>query len=158
MTDRVPFILVVDDDPGTLDSLRFLFEDEGYRVQTTEKGDYAESLRDENGGLPDLIVLDVLLSGKDGRTICRKLKSQDQTRHIPIVMISAYPDAERSTQEVGADAFVAKPFAIDQVLTTVAALLSPSSGRTNTPTDSGAAEPEADDRRRSSATAAQWEK
>ena len=116
MTDRPSFILMVDDDPAILDSLRFLFEDEGYRVQTSEKGEYAESLRDENGGLPDLIVLDVLLSGKDGRTICRKLKSQDETRHIPIVMISAYPDAERSTKDVGADAFVAKPFAIDEVL------------------------------------------
>ncbi len=124
MTDRPPYILVVDDDPAILDALRFLFEDEGYRVQTSEKGDYAESLRDDNGGLPDLIVLDVLLSGKDGRTICRKLKSQDQTRHIPIVMISAYPDAEHSAKEVGADAFVAKPFAIDEVAAIVASLLS----------------------------------
>jgi len=123
VTDQAPFILIVDDDPSILDALRFLFEDEGYRVQTSEKGDYAESLRDENGGLPDLIVLDVLLSGKDGRTICRKLKSQEETRHIPVVMISAYPDAERSSKEVGADAFVAKPFAIDEVLATVAALL-----------------------------------
>jgi DNA-binding response OmpR family regulator len=129
VTDRAPFILVVDDDPAILDSLRFLFEDEGYRVQTSEKGEYAESLRDENGGLPDLIVLDVLLSGKDGRTICRKLKSQDMTRHIPVVMISAYPDAEHSSKEVGADAFVAKPFAIDQVLATVGALLSSRSSR-----------------------------
>ena len=129
MTDRVPFILVVDDDPAILDSLRFLFEDEGYRVQTSEKGEYAESLRDENGGLPDLIVLDVLLSGKDGRTICRKLKSQDVTRHVPIVMISAHPDAEHSAKEVGADAFVAKPFAIDEVLATVEALLSSHSSR-----------------------------
>jgi DNA-binding response OmpR family regulator len=129
VTDRPPFILVVDDDPAILDSLRFLFEDEGYRVQTSEKGEYAESLRDENGGLPDLIVLDVLLSGKDGRTICRKLKSQDVTRQIPIVMISAYPDAEHSSKEVGADAFVAKPFAIDQVLATVGALLSSRSSR-----------------------------
>jgi DNA-binding response OmpR family regulator len=129
VTDRLPFILVVDDDPAILDSLRFLFEDEGYRVQTSEKGEYAESLRDENGGLPDLIVLDVLLSGKDGRTICRKLKSQNVTRHIPIVMISAYPDAEHSSKEVGADAFVAKPFAIDQVLAIVEALLNSRSSR-----------------------------
>jgi DNA-binding response OmpR family regulator len=129
VTDRPPYILVVDDDPAILDALRFLFEDEGYRVQTSEKGDYAESLRDENGGLPDLIVLDVLLSGKDGRTICRKLKSQDVTRHIPIVMISAYPDAEHSAREVGADAFVAKPFAIDEVAATVASLLSSRPGR-----------------------------
>ena len=75
-----------------------------------------------------LIVLDVLLSGKDGRAICRKLKSQDETRHIPVVMISAYPDAERSSKEVGADAFVAKPFAIDDVLMTVETLLTLRSG------------------------------
>lgn len=118
-----PFILVVDDDLSILDALRMLFEDEGYRVQTSEKGDYAESLRDGNGGLPDLIVLDILLSGKDGRTICRKLKNQDATRRIPVVMLSAHPDAAASTREVGADAFVAKPFAIDELLDTVAALL-----------------------------------
>jgi DNA-binding response OmpR family regulator len=118
-----PFLLIVDDDPDILDALRFMLEDEGYRVQTTEKGDYAESLRDDNGGLPDLIILDVLLSGKDGRTICRKLKSQDDTKHLPIVMISAHPDAERSVREVGADAFVAKPFSVDLLLDTVAGLL-----------------------------------
>ena len=123
MTESQPFILVVDDDPGMLDALRFLFEDKSYRVETCEKGDYVESLRGENGGLPDLIVLDVLLSGKDGRTICRRLKSQKTTRHIPVVMISAHPNAEHSARDVGADAFVAKPFAIDELLETVAALL-----------------------------------
>jgi DNA-binding response OmpR family regulator len=122
MTAHQYSILVVDDDPGILDALRFLFEDEGYRVQTSEKGDYAEALHD-NGGLPDLIVLDILLSGKDGREICRKLKSQADTRHVPIIMISAHPDAERSTRDVGADAFVAKPFAIDHLLTVVEKLL-----------------------------------
>ena len=124
MSDRPPAILVVDDDPDILDALRFLFEGEGYLVKTCEKGDYAESLRGENGDLPDLIVLDVLLSGKDGRAICQKLKSQNETRHIPIVMISAHPDAEHSSKAVGADAFVAKPFAIDAVLAAVGALLS----------------------------------
>jgi DNA-binding response OmpR family regulator len=123
MTEQQSSILVVDDDPGILDALRFLFEDEGYRVQTSEKGDYAEALHDDNGGLPDLIVLDILLSGKDGRDICRKLKSQADTRHIPIVMISAHPDAERSARDVGADAFVAKPFAIDDLLQVVTSLL-----------------------------------
>jgi CheY-like chemotaxis protein len=123
MTEQPFSILVVDDDPGILDALRFLFEEEGYRVQTSEKGDYAEALHDANGGLPDLIVLDILLSGKDGRDICRKLKSKPDTRHIPIVMISAHPDAERSAREVGADAFVAKPFAIDDLLGLVESLL-----------------------------------
>lgn len=123
MSDPRPCILVVDDDPGILDAMRMLLEDEGYRVQTTDKGDYAESLRDGNGGLPDLIVLDVLLSGKDGRTICRTLKGRDETRAIPILMLSAHPGAEASAKEVGADAFVAKPFSIDDVLDAIAALL-----------------------------------
>ena len=117
------YILVVDDDPDILDAVRFLLEDEGYRVQTSEKGDYAESLRDGNGGLPALIILDVLLSGKDGRTICKRLKSQDETRHVPIVMFSAHPDAERSVKEVGADAFVAKPFSVVDLLDIVERLL-----------------------------------
>jgi DNA-binding response OmpR family regulator len=123
MTALAALILVVDDDPGVLDALRVLFESEGYRVQTCEKGDYAASLRDSARALPDLIVLDVLLSGKDGRAICRELKSGATTRHIPVVMISAHPGAEQSVKEVGADAFVAKPFAIDDLLATVAALL-----------------------------------
>jgi DNA-binding response OmpR family regulator len=128
VSDRSPAILIVDDDPDILDALRFLFESEGYRVKTCEKGDYAESLRNEHGDLPDLIVLDVLLSGKDGRAICQKLKNQDATREIPIVMISAHPDAEYSSKAVGADAFVAKPFAIDDLLDTVATLLDSRSG------------------------------
>lgn len=128
MTSSAPLILVVDDDPGILDALRMLFESEGYRVLTCAKGDYVEALRENTGALPDVIVLDVLLSGKDGRTICRTLKSEEATRHIPIVMISAHPAAEQSVKEVGADAFVAKPFAIDELLDTVERLLARRSG------------------------------
>ena len=123
MTPSAPQILVVDDDPGILGALRMLFEGEGYRVETRAKGDDVEALQDGPGPLPDVIVLDVLLSGKDGRTICRALKAQEATRRIPVVMISAHPAAEQSAREVGADAFVAKPFAIDDMLDTVAALL-----------------------------------
>jgi DNA-binding response OmpR family regulator len=118
-----PYILVIDDDPDILEAIRAMLEDEGCHVQTSEKGDYAEALRDLAGGLPDLIILDVLLSGKDGRAICRKLKEQDETRHIPVIMISAHPDAERSVKDVGADAFVAKPFSIDEFLDLVDGLL-----------------------------------
>ena len=113
-------ILVVDDDPDILDAIQFALEDEGYTVTTSEKGEYAESLRDGNGGLPDLIILDVLLSGKDGRLICKKLKGQEETRHIPIIMISAHPGADRSVREVGADDFLAKPFEVEALLAKVA--------------------------------------
>lgn len=116
MAARQTRVLVVDDDPDILDAIRFLLEDEGYAVTTTEKGEYAENLHDGNGGLPDLIILDVLLSGKDGRTICRSLKSRPDTQHIPIIMISAHPDAEGASYAVGADHFVAKPFDMFQLL------------------------------------------
>ncbi len=116
-------ILVVDDDPDILDAIQLTLEDEGYTVTTTEKGEYAENLHDGNGGLPDLIILDVLLSGKDGRTICRTLKSRPDTRAIPIIMISAHPDAEASARDMGADAFLAKPWDINVLIALVETFL-----------------------------------
>ena len=114
-------ILVVDDDPDILDAFQLTLEDAGYVVTTSEKGEYAENLLDAtNGALPDLIILDVLLSDKDGRIICQKLKRQADTRHIPIIMVSAYPNAKQSVANVGADDFLAKPFEIDALLETVA--------------------------------------
>jgi DNA-binding response OmpR family regulator len=120
MEQQVKKILVVDDDPDILDALQFMLEDAGYEVKTTEKGEYAENLHDINGGLPDVIILDVLLSGKDGRLICQKLKSQQETKRIPIIMISAHPNAKQSVTAVGADDFVAKPFDVDELLAKIA--------------------------------------
>ena len=120
MEQQAKKILVVDDDPDILDALRFLLEDAGYEVKTTEKGEYAENLPDTNGGLPDVIILDVLLSGKDGRLICQKLKSQEDTKLIPIIMISAHPNAKQSVKAVGADDFLAKPFDMDELLAKIA--------------------------------------
>ncbi len=116
MEQQAKRILVVDDDPDILDALQMLLEFAGYEVKTTEKGEYAENLRDTNGGLPHLIILDVLLSGKDGRLICQKLKSQLDTKHIPIIMVSAHPNAKHSVAAVGADGFLAKPFDVDELL------------------------------------------
>ena len=120
MQQQIKKVLVVDDDPDILDALQLLLEFAGYEVKTTEKGEYAENLRDMNGGLPNVIILDVLLSGKDGRLICQKLKSQEETKHIPIIMISAHPNAKQSVTAVGADAFVAKPFDMEELLAIIA--------------------------------------
>ena len=120
MQQHIKKILVVDDDPDILDALQFMLEDAGYRVTTTEKGEYAENLHDTNGGLPDVILLDVLLSGKDGRLICQKLKSQEETKHIPIIMMSAHNNALQSVASVGADDFIAKPFETADLLAKIA--------------------------------------
>ncbi len=111
-------ILVVDDEQDILDFLQIILEEEGYVVITTDKGEYLEKLH--NGGLPDVILLDMLLSGKDGREIVKYLKNQQETKHIPVVMFSAHPSAEESARRAGADDFVAKPFEIDLLLDKIA--------------------------------------
>jgi len=111
-------ILVVDDEPDILEFLQVILEEEGYTVVTSTKGDYLEQL--PTGGLPDLILLDVLLSGKDGREIVKYLKSNEQTKHIPVVMVSAHPSAEETARKAGAEDFLAKPFNIDDLLAKIA--------------------------------------
>ncbi|MFL5663740.1 MAG: PleD family two-component system response regulator [Ktedonobacteraceae bacterium] len=118
MQSKQKKILVVDDEIDILAFLQELLEQEGYIVATTDKAEYVERLH--NGGLPDLILLDVLLSGKDGREIVKRLKSQEETRHIPVIMFSAHPNAEKTSQVAGADDFMTKPFEMDELLAKVA--------------------------------------
>jgi CheY-like chemotaxis protein len=114
-------LLVVDDEADILEFLKVILEDEGYTVVTTDKDDYLEKLQDDT--LPDLILLDLLLSGKDGREIVKYLKMNEKTNHIPIIMFSAHPSAREITKQAGADDFVAKPFEIDLFLKKVAKYL-----------------------------------
>lgn len=114
-------ILVVDDEPDILGFLQVILEEEGYAVLTSEKGEFLEHLH--NGSLPDLILVDILLSGKDGREIVRHLRSQQETRRIPIIMFSAHPGSEQTARAAGADDFLAKPFEIDDLLAKIASNL-----------------------------------
>lgn len=118
MQSRKKKLLVVDDEEDILEFLKVILEDEGYTVVTTDKDDYLEKLQDDT--LPDLILLDLLLSGKDGREIVKYLKTNEKTSHIPVIMFSAHPSARETTRQAGADDFVAKPFEIDLLLKKVA--------------------------------------
>src|SRR5947199_10637235 len=111
-------LLVVDDEPDILEFLQVILEDEGYTVVTSDKGEFLEQLH--NGGLPELILVDVLLSGKDGREIVKHLKSQEETKQIPVIMFSAHPSAQQTAREAGAEDFIAKPFEIDELLAKIA--------------------------------------
>jgi CheY-like chemotaxis protein len=109
-------ILIVDDEPDILEILQLILEEEGYLTHT------AANIPPLDGLLrfqPDLILLDVLLSGSDGRAICRQLKSQSSTEHIPIVLMSAHGKAAAARAESGADDFLAKPFDLSVLLTTI---------------------------------------
>ena len=106
-------ILIADDDPGILDVLTLFLEEIGYEVQTT--GGEA-TMRDFQKFSPDLLLLDVWMSGWSGRDICLLLKSQEATQHLPIILISANNEVERIARVAGADDFLAKPFNLDEVV------------------------------------------
>ena len=118
MLENARKVVLVDDDLDILEAIQAMLEDEGYIVVTTDRGeDVAEISRQEH---PDLIVLDMLLSGKDGREIAKQLKSQESTRHIPILMLSAHPRAAKEAHDFAINGFLAKPFEMDELLAKVA--------------------------------------
>lgn len=116
-------ILVIDDDPGILDAVSLILTDSGYQVEILLKADKAY----EKVAVfkPDLILLDVLMSGNDGREICKNLKTDSETKNIPIVLTSAHPDVSSYAKNYQADGFLAKPFDIDVLLDTVKKKMKP---------------------------------
>lgn len=110
-------ILVVDDDPDILEAMELILMTEGYNTKVILRGEDAHDKARQFS--PDLIILDMLLSGVDGREICQVLKNSDDTRHIPVIMFSAHPLAHETVTKYGADSFIAKPFPIDELLVKV---------------------------------------
>ena len=106
-------ILVADDDPGIRDIFKIIFERAGYSIEI--KGD-AEELLKNNFTIPDVFLIDKLLSGYDGLDICRYLKNNPLTSHIPVIMVSASPDIGVTAITAGADDFVEKPFDLKYLL------------------------------------------
>ncbi len=115
-------ILVVDDDQDILEVVRTILTDEGYHVQTSLNGACLQRMESDP---PDLILLDVLLQGEDGRELCRQVKGRDQTRQIPVILFSASVAANSTTAACGADDFLAKPFRIGELLDLVARKITP---------------------------------
>lgn len=103
---RQKSILIVEDNIGVADALILLLVEEGYHVDLWVQG--TEINMQEP--FPDLILLDLLLGGMDGQTICRQIKSQEATRHIPVILMSANKNTPRIAGEVGADDWIMKPF------------------------------------------------
>ncbi|MBV9232290.1 MAG: response regulator [Chloroflexi bacterium] len=109
-------ILVVDDDAGILEMVQLVLEGAGYEVQTSLNGACFQQMHSER---PDLILLDILLSGEDGRELCRQVKSREQTRHIPVILFSAHFSAKDIVARSGADAFLPKPFHLHELINLV---------------------------------------
>lgn len=116
-------ILILDDDNDILEILAFLLTETGYEVRTLNCGDTI--FGDINEFHPDLIIMDVMLAGMDGRTICKDIKESHLTNSLPIILMSGTHDLAQSLYQIGApNDFVAKPFDIDQLLEKIAQQLS----------------------------------
>lgn len=103
-------VLVVDDETDILELIRYNLQKEGYRVTTVKTGE--EGLQLIRELKPDVVVLDLMLPGLDGLSVCNRLKREESTRDIPVVMLTAKAeDTDIVTGlELGADDYVTKPF------------------------------------------------
>lgn len=107
-------VLIAEDDDAILEVLKNILEVEGYQTYApkTEKKIY-EIIRTDP---PSLILLDIWLSGHDGAKVAKVLKSNEKTKEIPLIMMSANNETEKISEKVGADGFLLKPFTIDELL------------------------------------------
>jgi two-component system phosphate regulon response regulator PhoB len=117
-----PRILIIEDERGLTDVLTYNLAREGYEILVAHDGQ--EGLRKAQMHLPDMILLDLMLPGMDGLEVCRQLRAGEQTRTVPILMVTA--KAEEVDQVVGfsmgADDYVTKPFSVKVLLQRIKAL------------------------------------
>jgi len=106
-------ILVIDDNEDILFMLKSMLKYKGYRVSIKENVENIESRIEALS--PDIILMDMLLSGIDGCDICKQIR-KDVSLIIPIIMISVYPNAEKKCLEAGANGFLCKPFEMNNLL------------------------------------------
>lgn len=106
-------ILIADDDPAIVEALDLILTEFGYTVQTSRDGKTFAAIKQN---MPHLLLLDVWMSGEDGRKICTQLKKEQVTKNIPVILISASSDMEKSAFAAGANDFLAKPFDMTELL------------------------------------------
>ena len=120
MTERTT-ILTVDDQPPNLRLLEAVLSPQGYQVITASSGEQAlELLHSSN---IDLVLLDIMMPGIDGYEVCQRIRSEPSTAFLPVVMITASGDHEKTRAiKAGADDFISKPFHHGELLARVASL------------------------------------
>ena len=116
-------ILVVEDEEALTTLLRYNLEAQDYDVEIVMRGDEADTRLKES--VPDLVVLDWMLPGLSGIELCRRLRARPETRHLPIIMLTARGEESERVRglSTGADDYIVKPFSVPELLARVGALL-----------------------------------
>ena len=103
----MPKVLIIDDDPDIRTVMNVLMTKQGYQVETAFSRE--DALSKLEVFKPSAILLDVLLSGTDGRQLCQEIKDNTETKSVPVIMVSAHPGAAENISNYGADDFISKP-------------------------------------------------
>jgi DNA-binding response OmpR family regulator len=114
-------ILVVDDDEDLLANMKKYLKRQGYEVAVTTSCD--EGLQIFNSFKPDSVFLDINVGDQDGREMCLIIKTRAESRHVPVILISANHDDLKLYRDFGADSFVKKPFEFSRLIDTLNAYL-----------------------------------
>ena len=115
-------ILLVDDQPQNLRLLEGILGPYGYAISAASSGD--DAMRAIANDPPDLVLLDVVMPGMSGYDVCRRIRANDATKFVPIVMMTASPDQDKvAAIDSGADDFVFKPFDKQELLARIRSLL-----------------------------------
>ena len=119
----MPRIMIVEDDEPLSLLLRYNLEAEGYETETVMRGDEAELRLKEN--TPDLIVLDWMLPGISGIELCRRLRARNDTKKLPILMLTARGEEQERIRglSLGADDYVVKPFSVPELMARIKTIL-----------------------------------
>lgn len=120
MTARV---LIIEDEPDIRKTIDYNLSKESFQV--VQAGSIAEGEKSISDNSPDVIILDLMLPDGSGLTLCRDIKSDDKTKHIPIILLTAKADeVDRVIGfELGADDYVTKPFSVRELILRVKAIL-----------------------------------
>ena len=117
MENKKKKVVVADDDESILEVVKIMLEDFGsYQVQTESNGEKLLKMEED---LPDLILLDLWMSGMYGGDICESLKSNPKTKNIPVILFSANRDIKQIQQKVLADDYIEKPFDMNNLLSKI---------------------------------------
>jgi DNA-binding response OmpR family regulator len=120
-----PLVLVVEDDPTLGDVMLTALKDDGLDAKLAHDGD--EAMRDVDDLSPSVMVLDLMMPRRDGFSVLRELRADGRISHLPVIVVTAiFGMSERLyATELGAADYVTKPFELDDLITRVRALLSP---------------------------------